>query len=215
MKKAFTFVEIMISAAILGVIAVMMISSVNKAQPDRNILIYKKSFYTMQDVARTLVNDTGKFGDPEAMFKRAGTNNSDTINTAADAQYFCEQVAGILNTVGTINCAENAAPNFVLSNGSSFTGFGSTFNEASDEQKAAYINDYLDICVDTNGREKGPNSGCTPEGTAVKNRDQFRIRIYFDGKVTTDNSWRMENEILTRGNDVTKLDSLEFAETTP
>lgn len=205
MKKAFTLAETLITVTIIGIIASLMMAQLSKVKPDENAMLYKKSFYTIQDVVRTLANDVDKYPDSSNIFMTKPTNASE----GSYQLYFCNNVYNELNTVGQNNCSSNALNenngtfsdgkyDFKLTNGMWFSGFNQTYTKEDGSQNS------ITICVDTNGN-KGPNVGCTGS-SFPKNRDQYKIRINFDGKVTTGSGddWNGENAILENTGIVTK-----------
>ena len=125
--------------------------------------------------------------------------------------------------VKDINCPEDSEPptsmdtnfvskrNITLSNGVEIAGLGHPFHDAN---LANYIEEYIDICIDTNG-PAGPNKGCEAANTLVENRDRFRIRIYYTGKVTVDSSWNFENAILGTIDNPADLKSKDYPDVTP
>ena len=48
MKKAFTLSEALITLAIIGVMASILIPTLNNAKPDKDKITYKKALYTVQ-----------------------------------------------------------------------------------------------------------------------------------------------------------------------
>ncbi len=210
MKNAFTLAETLITLMIIGLIAAWMYPALIKAAPDENALQYRKAFYSLEDVIRSLANDSTKYDDPEAMFKATPRDAADG-STDAYREVFCRNIANSMNTLGAINCErgrtltdkalENISDenmNFKLTNGMSFGNFTAQFK---DEDSDNLTPDTLTICVDVNGLEKGPNKGCASADKEIKNRDQYRIRIQFDGKVLTgedkgSDHWNEETKIL-------------------
>jgi len=212
MKKAFTLAETVITLVIIGFIAVLTFSNLMKVKPDENATLFKKTFYTIQDAVRYLSNDTNKYPNEEDVFKCKSTDAdcARVLKGKSYQQYFCEQVAEALNTVGKIDCGtyEKSDNNgiisgnnyeFQLTNGAILNGFNQPFaNEDSDDS----TKDSITICVDVNGLKTGPNKGCAFADKDVKKRDQFKFRIHFDGKVSTGDEseagidWAVENAIL-------------------
>ena len=63
------------------------------------------------------------------------------------------------------------------------------------------LNQFITLCIDVNGPNKGLNEGCSTTHRSSRFRDQFRIRIARNGKVYTGNSlgannWYAENLML-------------------
>ncbi len=192
--KAFTLPEVMITLVVIGIISLMILGSIANISPDENKLLYKKTFYTLSEVVRTLANDSTKFNSDD-MFKAEPLNAG--YNSAQE--YFCHMVANSLNTLGEISCGGNEDWNFKLTNGVRIKGLNSEF---TDEDNNALTPETITICVDVNG-DKGPNEGCNDgeQNSTATGRDQFRIRISYDGKVYTgksgnDEKFTVENTIL-------------------
>ena len=235
MKKAFTLAEVLVAVAIAGVISAFMLMQINKNNVQQNILLYKRTFTNLQDIVSNIAGDTRIFPLPEYGMKYGtGSDNADDINKAKDAQYLCRQITNRLITdkykvesgvnVRDVNCGDGstaleiptdetfvANTNITLTNGTVIAGLGQVFTITSNDQKNNFIDDYIDLCIDTNG-DKAPNKGCISNNTGVDKRDRFRIRIYFDGKVTTDSTWRFENEILYPSGSTMDLKSKDFAD---
>lgn len=237
MKKAFTLAEVLVAVAIAGVISAFMLMQINKNNVQQNILLYKKTFTNLQDIVSNIAGDTRIFPLPEHGMKYSiGADESEgktnDINGAKNAQYLCQQITNRLITdkykvksganVRDVNCGDGskalktptddtfkANTNITLTNGTVIAGLGQVFTITSNDQKNNFIDDYIDLCIDTNG-DKAPNKGCISNNTGVDKRDRFRIRIYFNGKVTTDSTWKFENEILYPSGSTMDLKSKDF-----
>lgn len=138
---------------------------------------------------------------------------TDEYELNPSSKFFCSELIRVINILqtparnglpATPTCEGEAnmdAPNLniTMANGVQlFNVSENTFEGADDD---AYISNHIDIIIDTNGR-KGPNSLA-----ATDKRDRFRLRIDFDGKVTTDASWTAENAIFRAG---TKAQTLKL-----
>lgn len=199
MKKAFTLAETLITLMIIGVIATLMYRALVDARPDEEALMYRKAFYAVEEVIRTLANDSTKYDDDELLFMQDSKDGSDYN------EVFCKYVAGTLNTLGTIDCTSSelgtnanlteSKVNFKLTNGMAFGNFNDEF---SDEDSDSLTPDTITVCVDVNGIGNGPDKGCKSSDKNVKKRDQYKIRIQHDGKVMTGegSDWDIETEIL-------------------
>ena len=203
MKKinAFTLAEMIISLVIVATIAAMLMMRFKNVSPKENILNYKKAYTTIQQAVSILANDRESFPDSEKVFMVNANRNAttgalefemtdDTFTEKSSSNYFCTQLARTLNTIGTPTCSTKGV-NITLTNGMQLINVaGQNF---AGENATNYLKKHIDIIVDTNGR-KAPNSSL-----ASDKRDRFKIRIFFDGKVTTDPNWIAENEIFNAG----------------
>ncbi len=175
MKKGFTLSESLISIAIIGVISAILIPILNNVSPDKDRVMYKKAMYTMQNAIATAIND----------------NTTPAANTSAywagdevTANSFCTDIANTINTVGTVDCSipgSAAQPNFVATNGSKWWGLG------NHKFTTTGANETKDIFVDVNG----------VGGDNTVGVDQLRMRVRYDGRVTTDPDWTTENTYLS------------------
>lgn len=175
MKKGFTLSESLISLAIIGVISAVLIPVLNSVRPDQDRIMYKKAMYTMQNALATAMNESL----PPAANSDAFWADSEVPATGKDS--FCESIAGSLNVVGNVSCGgagDATAPNFTTVNGAKWWGLGgSKFS----------VGGTKDITVDVNG-----NGGDNAAGI-----DQLRMKVGFDGRVTTDPTWTTENDYLS------------------
>lgn len=256
-RKAFTFIELMIVVSMIAVIASFLLPALLKAEPNEIAINYKKGFYSIERAISNLINDTQiypdfahnggnrKYGDlrytndPEII---DGEEEITRYQLDATGEYFCENLAKILNTIGQINCTNAAlislnnqnmtaaTTNFMLTNGVSiggiFTNEGN-WQTLNDDGTVADV-PFMTLCIDINGNDgidnndnnpggDGPNRGCAIADRAVLKRDQFRIRINAEGKVYTDssvgnNNFYMENKMLLNPRAVTVDEPLNATE---
>lgn len=175
MKKGFTLSESLISLAIIGVISAVLIPILNNVRPDQDRIMYKKAMYTMQNAIATAINDnTTPASNTEAYW--AGNE--------VGAQDFCNNISNAVNTVGSVNCGvagSAASPNFTTVNGAKWWGLG------NHKFTTSGANETTDVMVDVNG-----NGGDNAVGI-----DQLRMKVRYDGRVTTDPTWTTENDYLS------------------
>ena len=218
-KKAFTLAEMLATFAIIATIAGIFMSRFNNVSPKENIMNYKKAYFTIQQVVAQLANDRELFPSEDNGFMINGTRNADgtitfeggleTPTLVASSNYFCRELVRNLNTIGdlTTACTEfneaTGAGIITLSNGVQLLNVGGQEFELPANANN-YTQECIDIIVDTNG-QKGPNSML-----ASDNRDRFRIRIFFEGKVTTAPTWVAENAIFEAGTKAQNLNLREF-----
>ena len=171
--KAFTLAELMIVLSIIGTIAAFMIPVLHKTRPDDSVLMYRKAFYTIEEAVKHLTNDINLYYDGDLS---KGAN-------------FCQNMANAVNTIGSINCSSSytgktdmvaADVNFTLSNGVDIGGLN----------QAIVSGEEITICVDINGVNVGLDKGCeagsieADNSSDIRQRDQFRLKIKSDGKVS-------------------------------
>lgn len=98
MKKSFTLAETLVTLTVLGVIMAIVMPLINKAKPDKDIMIFKKGMYTIQSVvgnATELLLNQGALSNE--IWKSAIV--IDDTNFGEAAEYgFCSRLADQLNT---------------------------------------------------------------------------------------------------------------------
>ncbi len=56
-KGGFTLAEVMVTLTALGVIAAILIPAITNLAPDRNIVLFRKAYYNLEQVVSQLIND--------------------------------------------------------------------------------------------------------------------------------------------------------------
>lgn len=202
MKKAFTLSEALITLAILGVLAAILIPVVNNVRPDKDKITYKKALYSMQGAIASALDSTllaaggelsNQWGaDPDA-YPLAGLTN--------DA--FCLAVADSLNTAGRVNCSSSGhdcpggssggscydSPNFITTDGIRYWGLEGAF--PSSGEKIIYVDRNLSSGELRNLAKKRLR-GTGGDGTGLK------IRVRTDAKVDIPEGadFNFENELI-------------------
>ena len=201
MKKAFTLSEALITLAIIGVLAAILVPVINNVRPDKDKITYKKALYTMQSAVSDAMESTvyTMAANSAAYWKDSNVGDAD----------FCNAVADSLNTSGSINCSGSAGsssysnPNFVTTDGVRYWGLEGKFN-----------GDTRDICVDRKmsageytrmtAKRSSSGSGTTDCTGGMK------IQVRYDGKVSTpgDNAaYNYENDLIENSYSITETDS--------
>lgn len=118
MKKGFTLAEVLITLAVVGVLASLLIPSLKGLTPDKNKVMFKKAYSTLENVISTLVSDETYYPSSET-----GTNTDDsttvskgfnfTLKDSTPSYYtsnkFCYLLTNALNTLGTVTCPAYSA----------------------------------------------------------------------------------------------------------
>lgn len=99
MKKAFTLPEVMIVLVVIGVLTGILMPIAYHSAPDENVMKFKKANGTLGTVIREMVSSDMYYQDGNLELKIGGS--------AADAKYFCESMADILN-YKMKNCTNNS-----------------------------------------------------------------------------------------------------------
>lgn len=181
--KAFTLAEVLVTLAVLGVLASIMLPTVGQARPNKHKALFKKAYYVAERIVYELVND-------EDLYPTTGeTNGLDNVNEvgylgqtygsatveATQNSKFCNLFARKVNTTSdSASCDANhttfsGSPAFKTTDGISWYMPNSNF--AASPQT---------IRVDVNGTAT-PN--CTYNASTCKDPDRFEIKVETDGKM--------------------------------
>lgn len=197
-RKAFTLAEVMITLAVLGVLASIILPAVSKIRPNKSKAMFKKAYYVAERMVYELVNDQDLYPsngthvgfDNTATVSYLGidypTNNTGSSANAGEGAKFCQLFARKLNTASDdIYCdADHAVPtgegtfktaSFVTSDG---IHWYMPYSDFKSEQ---------DIYVDVNG-SKLPNCRCSAANDPstcydCPLPDIFQIKVKPDGKM--------------------------------
>lgn len=187
MKKAFTLSEALVTLAIIGVLAAILIPVVNNVKPDKDKILYKKALYTLTNAvseAAELIEYEYASGNVAGYW--------DDPNTADNA--FCKRIFRALRATnehcdipqGTSTYEE---PNFITVDGTRYWGLEGRF-----DGKVRDIR--VDRPMSTSELEKIRDAR---EGIA--DGVGLRIQVYKDGKVDVpDNDY--EQELVEYGSDM-------------
>ena len=199
MKKAFTLSEALITLAIIGVLAAILIPVIDSARPDKDKITYKKAMYSMQGAISNAMDSTvySVAANSAAYWK------DDMVGTNA----FCESLAEELNTAGAVNCTSTSSyesPNFITTDGIRFWGLeGKTWDQNCNSSGDCKERDiFVDRAIGTNELRAVENS----RGRTGTDAYGMKIRVRYDGKITTpgDDSFDYENDLIENSLQVTK-----------
>ena len=167
--RAFTLAETLIVLSIIGVLALIMLSNLQNATPDKNKALFKKAYSIVERTVAELVNDENFYPyDPN----RIGFLNTDVVQIPGTTQAaegdtkLCSLFTNKLNLLGEVKYEDNSCK-FETTDGMYWI-MPTGIDDFSDKKT---------ITVDINGLDKKPNSA---EGD---DRDTFSIHIYSDGRV--------------------------------
>lgn len=146
LKIAFTMAETILTLTILGIVAALMMRSINRVNPDKDKTLFLRSYHAFEAAAGEVVNDTSYF-DPdldvvsdlstkplptarvELNSKEGGvlcstdSRFSDCKKVISNTNVVCYLVAGKLSLTGVADCSPGEdVMNFRTGNGVCFYG---------------------------------------------------------------------------------------------
>jgi len=186
-KNAFTLAEVMVTLAVVGILASVMLPVISKARPNKQKSMFKKAYYVTERIVYELVNDEDLYPSSGNAIGFQNTSEVSYLgksygsNTNVDLQKkkFCQLFARKVNT---------------LSDEDNCSGTSSYFNDISTFTTTDGIvwyvpytnfsgNNAQTIHVDVNG-PASPN--CKFDENRPKqcpNPDTFEIKVEADGKI--------------------------------
>lgn len=183
-RKGFTLAEVMITLAVCGVLASLLLPTIASVRPDKNKAMFRKAYYVTERMVFELVNDEDFYPSEGETVGLSNTIEADylgetfegnskfcglfarKVNTTDDDKIFCDAVHTTPTGNGTYK-----EPAFLTTDG---LAWYLPYSDFADTQT---------IYVDVNN-EKKPN--CKYHATNCKEPDIFEIKVKPDGKMYVD-----------------------------
>ncbi len=184
MKKAFTLSEALITLAIIGVLAAILIPVIDNVRPDKDRITYKKALYSMQSAVSNAMDST--------LYSMASNSAAYWKDDAVTDSAFCEAIADALNTAGRVDCTSTSSydsPNFITTDGIRYWGL-----------EGKFIGNTRTIYVDRNIGTSELKTIAAKRGKSG-NGTGLQIQVRYDGKIGTpdeeeDDTYSFENELI-------------------
>ena len=176
-KKAMSLAEVLVSLAVVGVLAIILIPLMLKSTTNKEKFLYKKAINSMQNAISAVMSEY------EAV------NAANFLPELSQNEDIRAQIASKLYARGTVRTGDGAGS---ASNPDFTAGDGMTWWNIP--QKWTPGDSYIDVNVDVNG-DNGKNIS-SDDASPTDKPDQLKIRIMKDGRVVVP-------EIGSDGNDWT------------
>lgn len=206
-RKAFTLAETLITIGLIGILAAILIPAVTSISPNRNKVMLRKAYTTLEQTIAKMANDDINYPADQVttmggyVYPRVFNNTTQTTNTS---NKFCYFFADNLTTIGNITCPVITfgykQATTVLANttdGISWFFGGTSLGSEAANFPVDTTKYYTFIIADVNGVANAPNclddTGCiatnrpvynsTPYTCGCAKPDTFVFGIRFDGKI--------------------------------
>lgn len=200
MKKGFTLIEVLITLAILGIVAALLVNAINAAglrEQQRNKILLKKAYVNLSENVANILSDRRNY--PTGMLNASATTPPRT---------FCEEFLSSINTIGDIGAVPPGGltrTQFFCQNGGNgqlspaFATGAKVPVAFYDTQRSVTTSDKMvwwglggtafpiTITVDVNGtdvqRDANAAGGRADKSKNIFGLDVFRLRVQADGRV--------------------------------
>ena len=195
-KKAMSLSEVLVSLAVVAILAMILVPILTKTNANKEKLLYKKAVNTMQNAIAAVMEDNGVVNTSN--FWPEMSDGGESVRDKIGDKIIT--MNGVNKNTAALSTTAND-PDFRSNDGMLWWGLPDEWPTDSSGAPAQYI----DVNVDVNG-EGGTNlesSDAGEFGDSNKKPDRLRIRLMKDGRVlvpTYDEdggNWSFESEYLT------------------
>ncbi len=212
--KAFTLSEIMIAITVLGLICAAVMPAILSNNPSQNKAMIKRAYYNFSDIISTFINDEnlyplddGKCYNSSKELVGEGYVGLDCDGQSSKLPWNFTQIVNMDKRVTETQAAFATSASYSKSDATACMGVANPcyYLKTADgmiwtfpKNTTFTVGDkdsYIMIGVDVNG-DKKPNCYEGNSSDTCKNRekdfDQFRMKLYADGKMEVIDDWASE-----------------------
>ena len=180
-KNAFTLAEVMVTLAVFGILAALLLPAIANVRPNKNKVMFRKAYYVAERMVFELVNDEDFYPTQGETVGFTNTVLASYLGHTYEGQdKFCGLFARKVNTTDDdeIKCETvNSTP---VGNGTYSTPSFITTDGVAWYMPISDFTDTETIYVDVN-TDKEPN--CEFDSNNCKDPDIFEIKVEPDGKM--------------------------------
>lgn len=187
--KGFTLSEVMVALAVIGVLVAVVTPAIMKTKPNKNKMMVKKTFYSVEQIVSSLINDAKLYPDYTDGCDDGDATTvcyygfDDTTATSYEGTSYSgdDKFRGLFKA--KLNVSRTDSDNDYIF----YTNDGVKW-DLSDTKgwSQGDANDLKPIKIDVNGDE-APNCRQHDTGCSANNFDQYVINIHTNGKLGIDN----------------------------
>lgn len=189
-KKGFTLQELLISLAIVGVVAALVMPMLSSLRPNKTKTTFMKVYNTLTTQTAEILDNSSLYWDE---YDEKGVVTKSGLYSTARPQiepYMSDANCGTNNKFAAImahNLAVIGTPTYTAETNSiaTFTttnGVNWRFETSVEKEGTEIIGNKVDVTVNVNPSDKSNNNPCLYDTTCTK-PNQFKFRIHNDGGI--------------------------------
>ena len=190
-KKGFTLQELLISMAIIGLIAAAIAPAINSIMPDKRKAMYMKAYNTLTNTTNEILSDpslyfTKYYSTGELLCSGLGCPDLPVDYAPCnEADWKCQGTIFKFPKIFAtkVNYVERTSPvpgSIISTNIKTIDGIDWTFKAT----KFSTTNTEFDVIVDVNYKNTNTKNKCTYNSSTCPNPDKFEFKIDNDGGIT-------------------------------
>ena len=185
--KGFTLAEVMVALAVIGVLVAVVTPAIIKTKPNKNKMMVKKTFYSVEQIVSSLINDARLYPD----YTDGCDDGDDTtvcyygFDDTSKVKYDGEEFVGANKFRGLFKAKMNVSRADASNEYIFYTNDGVKWDLSGATGWTQVANNTKPITIDVNG-DGAPNCRQSAEGCSATNFDQYIINIQTNGKLRID-----------------------------